>query len=110
MISGYDPEAVRPVVGSLWAWEPDKPHAAALVQVTDVWWNGEEWWVGTLSPAVAAASIGRLRLRPDINELDRFWEAVHGIMVRPGPVQSRRGLTRSGRPLPEELKRAAAPR
>lgn len=34
-----------PEIGSQWWWEPTLPHAASLLVVTDVQWNGEEWWI-----------------------------------------------------------------
>ena len=37
--------AALPVVGSVWRWEPEKPHAREAVIVTAVRWNGEEWLV-----------------------------------------------------------------
>jgi hypothetical protein len=38
-------EPMLPNVGDVWEWEPLKPHARETVTVTDVRWNGEEWWI-----------------------------------------------------------------
>ncbi len=35
-------ETVCPMIGSVWTWEPDKPHARCEVTVTAIRWNGEE--------------------------------------------------------------------
>lgn len=59
--------------GSVWCWEPLKPHAAECT-VTATRWNGEEWWI--------ELETGRDRAR-HWNELDRFVEAA--VLVRPGP-------------------------
>lgn len=71
-VSSYDPNAPRPEVGSVWVWEIDQPTARELIRVTEVFWNGEEWWVRT----------DALRVRTDtsppashLNDLSRFWEA-----------------------------------
>lgn len=39
-----------PNVGDVWEWEPLKPHARATVAVTEVKWNGEEWWIESAGP------------------------------------------------------------
>lgn len=36
---------IVPRVGSIWIWEPLKPHARQKARVTAVRWNGEEVWV-----------------------------------------------------------------
>jgi hypothetical protein len=66
-VNSYDPEARRPKVGSVWVWELDLLPARALVLVTEVMWNGEEWWVTTES------LLGNQG--PHHNDLSRFWEA-----------------------------------
>lgn len=60
----YEPRARTPAIGSTWIWELHKPHARERVEVSDVRWNGEEWWVATDN------SHGR-----HWNDLSRFWEA-----------------------------------
>lgn len=37
--------AMLPSVGQVWEWEPLKPHARETVTVTEVRWNGDEWWI-----------------------------------------------------------------
>lgn len=66
-----------PKVGTRWIWEIDSPHARTLVEVDDVKWNGEEWWVYLRRLATDVPIAER---EPDEtgvypNELDRFWEA-----------------------------------
>jgi hypothetical protein len=98
-----DRNATRPLAGTLWAWEPGEPTAAALIEVTRTWWNGEEWWVSARILAGPQAG-GEYP-----NELGRFWEACHRVHARPGPGRGR-GATRSGEPQPEELLGPAAVR
>ena len=38
-------KTLLPKVGDIWEWEPLKPHAREVVWVTEVQWNGEEWWI-----------------------------------------------------------------
>jgi hypothetical protein len=38
-------ETMLPEVGSKWMWEPLDRHATETVIVTEVKWNGEEWWI-----------------------------------------------------------------
>ena len=98
-------EAMRPLAGTLWAWEPESEHAAALIRVTAVHWNGEEWFVGAEvlaenpRPAIGRPTMGRGVFW---NDLDRFWEACHRVHVKPGP-RSGRGVTRRGDPQPDEV-------
>lgn len=71
--NSYDPKARVPKIGSRWVWEIDKPAARELIEVTEVLWNGEEWWVRTkmlLGRGVIFSPGGAL------NDLSRFWEAV----------------------------------
>lgn len=95
MISSYDRNAVRPLAGTLWAWEPES--APALIRVTSVRWNGEEWYVGTMTLAeyVLPGSLGR----EVWNDLSRFWEACHRVLAQPGPQG---GQTRHGAPRADE--------
>lgn len=39
-----------PLVGDVWEWEPLKPHARETVTVTEVKWNGDEWWIESEGP------------------------------------------------------------
>lgn len=57
--------------GSRWVWEIDKEHARALLEVKEVRFNGERWWVTTY-PLSEPDNLG-------LNDLDRFWEAVTPI-------------------------------
>ena len=100
-ISSYSRTARRPLVGTLWVWEPDLPYAVELVRVADVRWNGEEWWVGTDHPRSVTAP-GELR-RLMWNDLSRFWEACHHVRQQAGPPGVR-GATRAGAPEPDELR------
>jgi hypothetical protein len=68
-VSGYRRGAPRPKIGTQWIWEPNKPHAYAHVEVVEVKWNGEEWWIGL-------RDLGGDRYW---NDLDRFWEACVAI-------------------------------
>jgi hypothetical protein len=54
-----------PSDGSLWHWEPTRPHASVIVRVVSSGWNGEEWWVQT------SDANGN----PTWNDLGRFLEA-----------------------------------
>jgi hypothetical protein len=62
--NSYEQRADLPAVGSTWVWEPLKAHARENVTVTEVKWNGEEWWVETES-----------RKGKYWNDLSRFWGA-----------------------------------
>ncbi len=68
-------EAVRslsirlPRAGDLWWWEPEEPHARRLLAVTDVRWNGEEWWVYSTDVVLDDGAVWP-------NELDRWHEAT----------------------------------
>jgi hypothetical protein len=73
-VNSYDRDAPTPAIRSRWIWEPDKPWAKETITVTDVRWNGEEWWVQScidvwrLGYAVPGERYW--------NDLSRFWEAV----------------------------------
>ena len=102
-IDSYDREAPRPITGTLWAWEPNAPHAACLIKVTDVRWNGEEWHVG--AQVIAGAPGTEVSGSTWWNDLSRFWEACHHVGPRPGPWNAV-GVSyaiRRGRPRDEEL-------
>jgi hypothetical protein len=97
----YDREAVRPLVGTLWAWEPRSSHAAALIEVTKVIWNGEEWWVSARVIA-ACGKYGQEAGGEYPNDLDRFWEACHRVSVNHGPAGYHPNAVRRGPPLADE--------
>jgi hypothetical protein len=67
-----------PVIGSRWVWEIDQERGRALIEVLEVFWNGEEWWVRTRTlPEAPIPMLAPLTDTQDhLNELDRFWEAV----------------------------------
>lgn len=83
MISSYDRSAPRPRVGSRWVWEIDLPHARALVEVVEVRWNGEEWWVRN-RVLLGSDMFGRPAKPLAWNDLSRFWEACTAVAARPG--------------------------
>lgn len=90
-ISSYDPDALLPKVGTRWVWEIEKPHARELIEVTEVLWNGEEWWVRSKNLLTDVALMGNTRPE-SLNDLSRFWEAVtpvgggkHGLTERRSP-------------------------
>lgn len=89
-ISSYAADPPRPAVGSRWVWEPRKEHARENLEVVEVKWNGEEWWVKTRSlPTQAKPVMGLLgpiyvsrqqRAGDEHwNDLSRFWEAVRPL-------------------------------
>jgi hypothetical protein len=83
-VSSYDPQAPLPGVDSIWVWELDKPDACELIRVTEVFWNGEEWWVRTVRHPmryawlISEADLPRPLRDPTehLNDISRFWEAV----------------------------------
>jgi hypothetical protein len=78
-IDSYDPNAKLPKAGTHWVWELDKPHACELIKVTEVFWNGEEWWVrtkGLMRDVAHLAHAAFLTSPESLNDLSRFWEAV----------------------------------
>ena len=107
MISSYDRDAPRPVPGTIWAWEPEKPHAAELVRVTDCRWIGEEWFVATVRVRERAFPPWPLDDLRVWNDLSRFWEACHYVQRFPG-VPGRKGVTRRGEPRADEVDRVAS--
>lgn len=98
-IDSYNREATRPLVGTLWVWEPET--APALIKVSAVRWNGEEWWVEAEIVAVAPRpGCGEPGERYP-NDLSRFWEAVHRVSRRAGAAGTP-GVTRRGAPQADE--------
>jgi len=80
-VSSYNRDVRIPSPGGLWVWEARDPASRALIEVVQVEWNGEEWFVrarvqncgGQLPFAVA-------QLMPatgdeHTNDLSRFFEA-----------------------------------
>jgi hypothetical protein len=88
-VNSYDPNARLPGVGGIYVWELDQPHACELIKVTEVFWNGEEWWVRTvrLHDPLEGSHFADPRSE-HLNDVGRFWEAVT-------PVRE----TRTSRPL-----------
>jgi hypothetical protein len=90
-ISSHDREAPRPRIGTLWWWEPLGP--MELVRVTEVVWNGEEWWVTTQSVAEPPPGASGTAW----NDLNRFWEACHYVAPEAGPPRpNAKGAVRRG--------------
>jgi hypothetical protein len=55
------------------------PHARSIVEVTEVQWNGEEWWVETKT------LLPNLTFPTDTdrwNDLGRFWEACRPVLMK----------------------------
>lgn len=73
-VNSYDENAPLPGIGSIWVWELDSPSARELIEVVEVFWNGEEWWVRTktLLPNLTFPGSGR---DTALNDVGRFWEA-----------------------------------
>lgn len=72
-----------PQIGSMWLWEPEKPHARMLVRVTSVWWNDisnealvESETVQDLSNGSFPTPVGR-----HWNDFSRWIEAT--VLVAP---------------------------
>lgn len=100
-VNSYDRLAVRPRTGTLWVWEPVT--APALIKVLEVRWNGEEWWIKTVSLAdYTTPPALRRPAAENWNDLSRFWEACHHVAMHAGPPGARGALTRRGEPRPEE--------
>jgi len=95
-VSSYDPDAPLPGTGSVWVWELDLPHACELIKVTEVFWNGEEWWVRTVrlhDPLANSTYPPFAKPSEHLNDLSRFWEAVTPVREtrtpRPSPGVAR---------------------
>ena len=98
----YNREAVRPLVGTIWAWEPGNPDAAALIEVTRVTWNGEEWWV-TAKTLADNDKFGGPKVGAEYpNDLARFWEAAYRVSKNHGPGGYHPDAVRRGAPLADE--------
>ena len=79
-VSSYDRDAQTPAIGSRWVWERGKPGAEETITVTDVTWNGEEWWVCTVADNRTRRPPGYpVPGEPHWNDLSRFWEAVSPV-------------------------------
>jgi hypothetical protein len=76
-VNSYDPKAPIPAIGSRWVWEIDRPQARCLIEVVEVKWNGEEWWVATRSLLADLVYPGGGGLH--WNDVGRFHEAVTGV-------------------------------
>lgn len=77
-VDSYEATALHPKVGTVWVWEVSKPAARCLVQVTDVKWNGEEWWVECeqlTADGWRPAGVPTFDKRRHWNDLSRFMEA-----------------------------------
>lgn len=87
-VDEYDPDAKLPKAGTRWIWEIDKPHARELLEVVDVFWNGEQWWVRTkrLGARIRVLGFDREPEGGYLNELGRFWQAVTPVG---GPITQR---------------------
>jgi len=98
-VNSYDHDAPTPAVGSRWIWEYGKPHAQETITVTDVKWNGEEWWVCSVADGtrpvgpVTGVRFGIIPGKPYWNDLSRFWEAVSPIPKRSAPGGHARAAT-----------------
>jgi hypothetical protein len=77
-VNSYDQDALTPSPGTIWVWEIDEPHARELIEVVEVHWNGEGWWVATktLLRNPTYPPTGR---EVEWNDLGRFWEAVTAV-------------------------------
>jgi hypothetical protein len=71
-VNSYDRDAPLPRVGTRWVWEIDSPEARCLIEVTNVLWNGEEWWVRTLALIPDSYPTTKTEF---FNDVGRFWEA-----------------------------------
>lgn len=88
-VSSYEPRAPTPAVGSTWIWEPNEPLARQAFTVTEVKWNGKEWWVRTRSNGEYGGAFW--------SDLSRFWEAAWPS-PDPNEVQVGQEIIWSGRP------------
>lgn len=61
-----------------WVWEIEKSLARSLIEIVEVRWNGEEWWVKTrtLPTSPDPSDPSNYDGKEYSNTLDRFWEAV----------------------------------
>jgi hypothetical protein len=103
-MSSYDENARRPTVRSIWVWRPRT--CPQLIEVTEVIWNGEEWFVRTDRPSGLALD-SRMRGPGLMNDLDVFWEACHAVAPKPGAPMHGSAIA-SGPPTEAERAWAAA--
>jgi hypothetical protein len=99
-VSSYNPRAPLPGIDSIWVWELDDPGACQLIKVTEVFWNGEEWWVRTVRlHDPLAGSLWASPTSAHLNDLSRFWEAVTPVRQTrtPRPPRTRRDGDQDGR-------------
>jgi hypothetical protein len=78
-VDSYSKTARIPRIGSRWVWEIDSDASRELIEVVEVKWNGEEWWVKTLGMAAKARHLPGLTEPGEgahWNDLGRFAEAV----------------------------------
>lgn len=107
----HSPTAARPEPGTLWVWEPRSLTAVALIEVTRVRWNGEEWWVEAQVLAAKTAEFGGQKVGGKYwNELSRFWEACYRVSRSPGLVGHSAGIRRGPLQLDERAEDAPAAR
>lgn len=85
----------RPEPGTLWVWEPRSLTAAALIEVTQLKWDGEQWHVeARVLAAKASQFAGQVVGETYWNELSRFWQVCYRVSYQPGPVGPVRGIRR----------------
>lgn len=82
-VNSYSKTARIPRVGSRWVWEIDNPGACELIEVVEVKWNGEEWWVKTERLHESKQTLAALGgARGYWNDLGRFTEAVTKVGIK----------------------------
>lgn len=91
-VNSYDERASLPGLDSIWVWELDQPHARELIQVVDVFWNGEEWCVRTKTLLPHREPFPGDPEPTYLNDVSRFWEAVTPVRQTRTPRPSL-GLT-----------------
>lgn len=97
----YNKTEIRPIVGSIWVWEPHS--APDLIWVTEVRWNGEEWFIRCAVSGERTIPEILIGHRPGVwNDLDRFWKACHFVRTKPGPP-SKSDQVRRGEPYSDEM-------
>ena len=80
-VNSYDRNARRPKVGSMWVWEPSIHSARALIEVVEVKWNGEGWWVKTKT--LLPSTFYNFDENKEIwNSLSRFFEACVPVLTK----------------------------
>ena len=102
-VNSYDPEAIRPVVGTTWVWGHD------VIVVTGVYWNGEEWWIESQHSRWAdfpARGEGLGIPKRAWNDVGLFWEQARRVNAQPGPGANPKGVTRRGPARKDELSQA----